>query len=171
MTSKRGVIGLQFTHRLRAPFATLHNTTSQPPYINNNILHNDKNNLIPPSAEESQAKPYLSPHVHTSTDTAREPDTQHTQRHINTTDKRPEIPRRDPTNYGPWMVATRAAAHTIGAIEHITGNPLPPHDRTELMIFHKNKHYLLGKLITSIPPEIANLILTLTSDPTPYDLI
>ena len=86
-------------------------------------------------------------------------------------DKRPEIPRLDPINYGPWMVATRAAAHTIGAIEHISGNPLPPSDPTELKTFHKNKHYLLGKIITSIPPEIANLTLTPTSDPTPYDLI
>ena len=69
------------------------------------------------------------------------------------------------------MVATRAAAHTIGFIEHITGNPLPPNYPTELMTFYKNKHYLLGNLITSISPEIANLILTPTSDPTLYNFI
>ena len=86
-------------------------------------------------------------------------------------DKRPDIPRLDPTNYGPWIVATRAAAHTINAIDHITSNPIPPEDTTELTTFHRNKNLLLGKLITSIPPQIANLILTPTSDPTPYDLI
>ena len=79
--------------------------------------------------------------------------------HINTNhdilnmDKQPDIPRLDPTNYGPWIVATRAAAHTINAIEHITSNPNPPQDETELATFHRNKNYLLGKLITSIPPD------------------
>ena len=85
-------------------------------------------------------------------------------------DKRPDIPRLHPTNYGPWIVATREAAHTINAIGHITSNLNPPLDETDLATFQRNQNYLFGKLITSIP-QIANLIFTPTSDPTPYDLI
>ena len=86
-------------------------------------------------------------------------------------DRRPEMPRLDPTSYRPWIVATRAAANTIDAVYHITSNPQPPQDPLELAMFTKNKNYVLGNLITSIPPEIANLILTPKSDPTPFDLI
>ena len=89
-------------------------------------------------------------------------------------DKRPDIPRLDSTNYGPCIVATRAAAHTIDAIEHITSNPNPPQDKTDLTTFQRNKNYLLGSTwaVNHVnPPQIANLILTTTSDPTPYDLI
>ena len=86
-------------------------------------------------------------------------------------DKRSDVPKLDTANYGPWFVAIRAAAHTIDCINHITGNPELPQEPNHHTDFQRNKHFLIGKIISSIPPEIANLIITPTGDPTPFQLI
>ena len=86
-------------------------------------------------------------------------------------DKRSDVPKLDTANYGPWLVAIRAAAHTIDCINHITGNSELPQDPNQQTDFQRNKHFFIGKIISSIPPEIANFIITPTSDPTPFELI
>ena len=86
-------------------------------------------------------------------------------------DKRPDIPRLDPTNYGPWIVATRAAAHTINAIEHITSNPNPQKTKPSSPHYIETKTTYLAKYNHVNPLQIANLILTPTNDPAPYDII
>ena len=78
------------------------------------------------------------------------------------------MPKLDPANYGPWLLALRPAAYTTEASQHITGNsplrltPTPPHHI-------KKKHYILGKILSSVPSEILNHLLTPLDDPTPYE--
>ena len=81
------------------------------------------------------------------------------------------MPKLDPANYGPWLLALRSAPYTTEASQHITGNPPTPSDADALTSYQKKKHSILGKILSSVPSEILNLLLTPLDDPTPYDLL
>ena len=86
-------------------------------------------------------------------------------------ERRTDVPTLNPDNYGKWVVALRSAAYATGTIHQLEGNSELPTQEDEQQTFHRAKHVLLGKIITSISSEISNLVLTPTSEPTPYDLV
>ena len=85
--------------------------------------------------------------------------------------KKQDLPKLDPANYGPWLLALRSAAHALNAYEHISGDPQPPTEPTELQPHLKQKHIMQGKILSSVPADILNLLLTPSDDPTPHKLL
>ena len=135
----------------------LPNTTSHRNYTNRSLPARRTTRRNNPPAEPRIEQVTYRPPIRTSTSSNME--------------RRTDVPTLNPDNYGPWIVAQRSAAYATGTIHQLEGNPEPPTQEDEQQTFQRAKHMLLGKIITSIPSEIANLVLTPTSEPTPYDLV
>ena len=84
---------------------------------------------------------------------------------------RRDIPKLELSNYGPWLIALRSAAYTYDAIYHFEGNPPTPDNEQDLHTHTLAKHTLIGKIITTIPADILNLLLMPDEQPTQYDIL
>ena len=86
-------------------------------------------------------------------------------------DIRIDVPQLDLANYGPWLLALRAAAFNYEANDHLTGDPPLPTTTQDIQVYHKKKNYLIGKIVSTIPNDIANLLIAPDTDPTPHTLV
>ena len=87
-----------------------------------------------------------------------------------TSETKSDVPNRDPSNYGPWLLTLPAAAYNSNSFEHLTVDPQPPTDHAALPNFLKKRNYLLEKIIATIPSDIANLLIATDSKPKPFAL-
>ena len=76
----------------------------------------------------------------------------------------------DPANYGPRLLALCSAAYTTETSQHIKLNSHTPSDANALISYQK-KHFTLGSILSYVPSETHNLILTPSDYSTPYDLL
>ena len=86
-------------------------------------------------------------------------------------DIRIDVPQLDPANYGPWLLALRAAAFNYEANDHLTGNTPLPTTPQDIQTYQKKKNYLLGKIVSTIPKDIASLLIAPDTEPTPHTLV
>ena len=90
--------------------------------------------------------------------------------HNMTSQTKLDVPKLHPSNYGPWLLALRAAAYNSDSFEHLTGDPQPPTDPVALPNFLKKRNHFLEKVNATIPSDIANLLIAPDSEPTPFAL-
>ena len=82
-----------------------------------------------------------------------------------------ELPKLDPSNAGPWVLAIRSAAYAHKSFDHICGTPTPPTEPEALATFQQKKYIRLGNILASVPLHILNLLVTSSDDHSPFDLL
>lgn len=86
-------------------------------------------------------------------------------------DHKIHIPELNTDNYLPWLLALRSTAIVHNAQHHLEQNPPLPSDPALAQAHNKSKHQLIAIILSTVPSQVISLVLTPTTDPTPYDLL